>query len=117
MSSLERFEDHAIADLYDEDIKKVGELWNDVLQRFAHRSNSQANLAEMAKYAEHKFLEKGFVVAVDVSPALLDEPPIITVRGKIEGFEEFDHERKGWEVNKANDKGEKFLGQKEKYGG
>lgn len=114
--SIERFQNEALADLHDEDIVVVGQIWAEISRRFSHKTNTQHNLNEMAKFAEAEFARKGFLVHVNLQGVLLNEGPSIDVVAKISD-QEFDHDKKGWEVKKAVGKGEKFLGQKETYGG
>jgi hypothetical protein len=56
----------------------------------------------------------GLLVTVDVSPTFEGQPLIIDFMGALPGHysEQYgtDHEKKSWEVKRANDKGEDFLG-------
>jgi hypothetical protein len=56
----------------------------------------------------------GLLVSVDVSPTFEGKPPIVDFLGALPGhYSEMygtDHEKKAWEVKRANDKGEDFLG-------
>jgi hypothetical protein len=107
------------ADLYDYDVMKIGKIAKELTSEFSKKTNNQMNLSEMAKKAEDKFLAIGFKVHVDLVPVLLNQPPTIEVIGRVETSEaakqEYDHERKRWEVLSGNDRGEKFRGEKEKY--
>lgn len=116
-----------MADLYDEDIKAIGEIWKGLNDEWSRKPNTKANLQEFAKVGHERFLKAGFVVNIMwentliVNPATMQLYPIeIEVLGRagksygeiVDGFELMDHERKRDEVLKANERGEKFLGQK-----
>lgn len=123
------------ADLYDEDIKKIGVIIKELTQKWSRKPNTRANLQEMAKDANDRFLKAGFVVNVQWENTLIVVPdtsapggtrplPItIEVLGRVsssgygemvEGVELMDHERKRHEVLRANERGEAYLGQKGK---
>lgn len=108
-----------IAELYDYEIMKIGKISKELSSKFSKRTNSQLNLSEMAKEAEARFAEIGLKVHVDLAPVLFYQPPCIEIMGRIDTTEnakqEFDHDRKRWEVLGANDVGEKYRGEKEKY--
>jgi len=108
-------------DLYDYEIMKIGKITSELASDFSKRTNTQMNLAEMAKRAEDKFHAAGFKVYVDLAPVLFFQPPCIEVIGRIEttaaAKQEFDHEKKQWEVLSGNARGEKFRGEKENYKG
>lgn len=122
-----------IADLYDEDIKKIGEVTKELISRWSHKANTRGNLQEFAKEANDLFLKAGFVVNVMwentlimvpdlTAPGGIKQLPIdIEVVGRIGagthgviegGHVMMDHERKRDEVLKSKTRGEDFLGQK-----
>lgn len=109
------------SDLYDYEIMKIGKIAMEISTEFSKKTNTQFNLSEMAKKAEDRFKEAGFRVHVDLAPVLFFQPPAIEILGRIdtttEAKEEFDHDRKRWEVLGGNSRGEKFRGEKEKYNG
>ena len=110
-----------ISDLYDYEIMKVGKIAKEISAEFSTKTNNQFNLAEMAKKAEDRFMAAGFKVHVDLAPVLFQEPPIIEILSRVdtteEAKQEFDHERKRWEVLGSKDRGELYRGEKEKYNG
>lgn len=110
-----------ISELYDYEIMKVGKIAKELSAEFSKKTNTQMNLAEMAKKAEDRFQEIGLRVHVDLAPVLFYQPPCIEILGRIEttdnAKQEFDHDRKRWEVLGGNSRGEKFRGEKEKYNG
>ncbi len=109
------------SDLYDWEIKKIGEIWKALMSKWSSKPNSKANLTELSKEANDLFIKAGFVVNVMWENSLIIDPrtqqprPIeIEVMGRIpaEAGKEFEHDRKRWEVLNANERGEKFHGQK-----
>ena len=108
-----------MADLYDYEIMKVGKIAHELSTQFSQRTNNQMNLSELAKRAEDRFKEAGFIVHVDLAPVLMGGSPAIEILGRVsttvEAKQEFDHDRKRWEVLGGNARGEKFRGEKEKY--
>ena len=110
-----------ISELYDYEIMKVGKITKELASEFSKKTNTQMNLAEMAKKAEDRFQAIGLKVHVDLAPVLFFQPPCIEIMGRIDttekAKEEFDHDRKRWEVLGGNTRGEKFRGEKETYNG
>lgn len=119
-----------MADLYDYEIKQIGEIWGQLNQQWSHKANTRANLQEFAKSGNDAFLKAGFVVNIMwentliVNPNTMQPYPIeIEILGRAgtntfnereAGFELMDHERKRDEVLKSKTRGEDFLGQKGK---
>ncbi len=106
------------SDLYDWEIQKISLIWMDLQRDWMKRPNTRQNLTQFAAVAHDEFLKAGFVVVVAwentlmVNPTTMQPFPItIEVLGRIDSSE-YDHERKQSEVIKANERGEKFLGQK-----
>lgn len=119
------------ADLYDSEIRRIGPVWQALNQKWASRPNTKSNLQEFAKEATEAFLKLGFVVNIRwennliVDPKTMKPYPIeIEFLGRVpggsglgemvEGHELMDHERKRDEVLRANERGEAYLGQKER---
>lgn len=110
-----------MADLYDYEITKIGKIAYGLSEQFSKKANNQMNLSELAKKAEDQFLAAGFRVHVDYAPIIMGGSPTIEILGRVvttdEAKQEFDHDRKRWEVLGGNARGEKFRGEKEKYNG
>lgn len=126
------------ADLYDHEIKQIGEIWKDLNKQWMAKQNTRANLQEFAKVATAKFLDAGFVVNVQWENTLIMVPDIsapggmrpmpvtIEVLGRapgvdrrserVEGHNLMDHEYKRHEVLRSVERGEDYLGQKGKSG-
>lgn len=105
-----------IADLYDHEIKKVGELHRQMMTRYAHKLNTRLNMSEFEKEATDLFAKHGFIVKVHTTECLLGiGPPTIEIAGKDNSHEDrygFDHEHKRFEVLDSKVRGEDFRGQK-----
>lgn len=108
----------AATDLTDREITQVFEAIELVRQKYAGKANTPDNLEQLRDEALTRLMSIGILATLDPAPCFHGEPPIVEIIGKISGdpIEKhgFDHEQKSWEVNKANDRGEDWLGQKEK---
>jgi hypothetical protein len=85
-----------------------------VRRNYQHKAFTTANLDALRDETLTRLAGIGVLASVDVAPCLNGEPPVVEIIGKVGdvGFQKpFDHERKQYEVNKANDRGEDFLGQ------
>lgn len=113
-----------IADLYDHEIARVGEIWKDLMSRFSRLANTRANLQQLAAVANDEFIKAGFVVNVRwennlvIDPKTMQPYPIeIEILGRTPNADEdtigFDHERKRHEVLRSKERGESFYGQRE----
>ncbi len=116
------------ADLYDHEVAEIGKIWHELQTKWSHKTNTKANLQEFAKEAHGVFLKAGFVVNIAwehnlvVNPVTMEPYPIeVEVMGRVpgnehteDGVELHDHELHRWQVLNANQRGEKFYGQKEK---
>lgn len=112
---LDTFASEAFKDIYDEDIATIGKVYKEVMEKWRLKSNTMANLREMSTEMEGKLAQAGFRSRVDWTPSIYGQQPILDILGPIhERKEETDHDKKQWEVNKANDRGEDWLGQKGK---
>lgn len=117
-----------IADLHDYEIARVGAIWRELMSEFSSKPNTRANLDELARRAHDKFLKIGLVIELNTAPCLIWNPttgstgsPEIVVLGRVPGstYEEegvalFDHELKRHEVLTARERGEDFMGQRER---
>lgn len=84
---------------YDEDHKKIRAAGIYLQEKWWGKPNTLKNLEEFEKEAHEVFARLGFIVNVDITPALFDGFPDIAVAGKIEE-EIFDHERHRHEIIK-----------------
>src|SRR3954470_21621841 len=109
---------HAATDLTDREITNVIQTVERVRLKYAGRANTPENLEHLRDEALTRLMEIGVLATLDPAPCFYGQPPVLEIIGKVSGdpIEKvgFDHEQKGWEVNKANTRGEDWLGQKEK---
>jgi len=95
-------------------VRVIGEVQIKYQNKLANKSNLEA-LRDEALY--RLATELGIKAELDPTPCFYGEPPILELKGKMEGDDihkyGFDHEKKGWEVKKAHDRGEDYLGEKE----
>jgi hypothetical protein len=109
-------------DLTDIEVKEVGKLIGKIQIKYGKMHNTPDNLDKLRDEVVTRLAEELNILAtVDPTPCFHGEPPIVEILGKVSGdsFHQygFDHERKYWEVQQANKKGEAYLGQKEKSNG
>jgi hypothetical protein len=116
-----------VTEVYDYEMKKIGEVWASLVAEFSKRPNTRANLEELSKRAAEAFQRIGFVVEVNTIPCLIADAngntgaPEIVLIGRVPGthYQEdgvtmFDHELKRAEVLTARERGERFAGEKDK---
>jgi hypothetical protein len=100
-------------------VKKHQEKWR---RKYPFDSIEQIAdlLEELEKELSHKMVEElDVLVKVDGTPIFFGQPPVIEWMGKIDtsSLAKYgqDHEKKTWEVQKADARGEDYLGQKDNY--
>lgn len=107
---------HAASDLLDTEVQQViAIVVGDIQQRYAHKANTAANLEMLRDEVLTRLMEIGIIATFDPTPCLYGEPPeleVISSTRSIDRRDGFDHEQKGFEVNRANMRGEDYLGQK-----
>lgn len=105
------------SDLQDSEVVQVGQIIFRLTQKYAKKRPTVENLEALRDEALTRLANIGILATVDVAPVLNGEPPSIEILGRISGTEQqvhgFDHERKMYEVKKAVQRGEDWLGQKE----
>lgn len=108
---------YAAMDLTDREITQVFQILSVVRAKYAGKPNTADNLDALRDEALTRLMEIGILATLDPAPCFYGDPPTIEILGKVKGDaiekQGFDHEQKGWEVNKAKDRGEDWLGQKE----
>lgn len=107
---------HAASDLTDHEISNCFKIIELLRFKYSGRRNTVKNLESLRDETLTRLAEISILATMDVSPCLYGQPPEIEILGKLDvdpihkyGF---DHELKKQEVNKANDRGEDWLGQK-----
>jgi predicted amidohydrolase YtcJ len=108
---------HAAADLTDEEVTRLFRVVEQVRTKYAGKPNTADNLEHLRDETLTRLMDIGILATLDPAPCFYGEPPVIEVIGKVSTDSlhryGFDHERKGWEVNKANERNEDWLGEKE----
>jgi len=106
------------SELQDTEVEQLIKIHVALQQKWAFRANTVENLEAMRDEYLTRFAEAGIVATVDASPCLYGEPPVVEILGKVSGdpihTDGFDHERKQWEVRRAVERNEDYLGQKER---
>lgn len=105
-------------ELLDTEIQEAIRIIVSLQNKYAHRANTPENLEMLRDEALTRLAEMGILATLDPAPCFYGEPPILEIIGKVAGdpihTEGMDHEQKGYEVRKAVQRGEDFLGQKER---
>ncbi len=128
VSSMKDFSNALTLDLNDDEIKLAGELILSIRARYVDRwqfmsfNSFEQAASELEHYRDEittTLAERLQILAtVDTAPVLDGEAPLVEIIGRIEGssFAKYglDHEKKSWEVRKATERGEAYLGQKGK---
>lgn len=108
---------HWSDELLDSEAQEAVQVIASVQSKYADRQNTVENLEELRDEALTRLMEIGILAEFDPTPAFYGEPPILEIRGKISTDPlhkyGFDHEQKQYEVRKAQERGEEYLGQKE----
>lgn len=108
-------------DLTDLEVGQIGQLIGKIQMKYGRMANTEKNLDALRDEVLTSLANIGFLANVDPTPCFYGEPPIVEIVGKVAGDDihkyGFDHERKYWEVQEANKRGEKYRGQKEKHNG
>lgn len=108
---------HFADELTDSESTEAFQLIMEIQMKYALKPNTQQNLEELRDEALTRLMERNVLAELDIAPCFYGEPPIIEIKGKIAGDSlhtyGFDHEKKKWEIDKAHDRGEDYLGEKE----
>lgn len=109
---------HWADELTDSEATKAFEIVGRIQMKYQYMRNSKENLEALRDEALTTLAEQMNILAeLDVSPCFYGKEPVLEIIGKFQGDDihkyGFDHEQKGWEINKAHEKGEDFLGEKE----
>lgn len=130
IASKKAFSDAMTLDLSDEEIEKcmtiIMRIRNKHMMRFRQKFNDIQNftvddalryLSEFEDELRTTLAEEAHVLAtVDSEPVIFGDPPVIEWLGVLPGgsLDRYgtDHEKKTWEVQRANERGESYLGEK-----
>lgn len=101
-------------ELQEHEIKSAIQLVYLLQAKYSHLPNNAANLEKLRDEALTRLAEMGILATLDPAPCLYGEPPTLEIIGRVGDFgfqKETDHEKKGWGVKKAVERGEEYLGQ------
>jgi hypothetical protein len=130
VSTAKDFSGAMTLDLSDEEIKRALEITTSIVRKhqavwrrkfpFDNLEQIADLLEELEKELSYKMMtELDVLVRVDGTPIFQGGHPVIEWMGKVQGSSldkhGQDHERKEWEVKKARERDEDFLGQKDNY--
>jgi hypothetical protein len=103
-------------DLLDSEVAEVIKVVVQVQEKYRYAANSPENLEKLRDETLTRLMEIGVIATMDATPCLYGDPPNLEIIGstRIHKTDGFDHEKKGYEVNKANSRKEDYLGQKGK---
>ena len=109
---------HNSDELADSEAVKAVRLIGEVQIKYAKKVATKENLHALRDEALYRLATQlGIKAELDPTPCFYGEPPILEIQGKMAGDDihkyGFDHEKKGWEVRKAHERGEDYLGEKE----
>lgn len=109
---------HTASDLTDIEAQNAFKTIVQITNRYSRRANTVENLEMLRDEVLTKLAEQNILASFDPTPCFYDEPPLVTLEGKISGDYTHDygtdHERKGWEIRKAHSRSEDYLGEKER---
>ena len=109
---------HFADELTDTESVRAFELVHRIGAKYQHKVASEANLHALRDECLTRLADEMNILAeLDISPIYSNEPPILEFKGKFTGDNlhkyGFDHEQKKFEIDKAHDRGEDYLGEKE----
>lgn len=118
VKTQKEFSDGLTMDLTDEEISKSMRIVVEIQNKWADRPNTVNNLEALRDEVLTRLANDcGVLATLDPAPALYGEPPVLEFIGKVAGDSShqygMDHEKKMYEVRKATERGEAYLGQKE----
>lgn len=88
-------------DLYQHEHDKIVSIVEQVRSKhMTGRRVTWENLGRLHNELEGRLGDAGFEATVDVTPLLDGMPPVVAIEGRKDQKQEFDHERKAWEVRK-----------------
>jgi hypothetical protein len=105
-------------ELNDSEAVAAFELVARISAKYARKDATVENLDALRDECLTRLAESMNILAeIDISPIYSGEGPIVEFKGKFTGDDihqyGFDHEKKKWEIDKAHDRGEDYLGEKE----
>lgn len=103
-------------DLTDDEIAQSFKIIVELQQKYAAHPNTHENLESLRDEALSRLADVGVLATLDPAPCLYGDPPILEFIGKVstDAYHKhgLDYEKKMYEVRKATERGEVFLGEK-----
>lgn len=127
--SPKEFSDALTLDLTDEEIQKAMELILQIRRKWSAKFRAKFSghggftvdeafkmLNDFEVELKDTLADKmDLLISVDMEPVVMGQPPTIVLEGALPSHSSakygLDHEKKGWEVKKAKEKNESFLGE------
>lgn len=121
VSTFKDFSGALTLDLTDDEIARAAAIVISVSRKYSTRTATRENLAAAGDEMVYRLADEADILAkFDPVPLAQGEPPRIEFIGKVSGDSThkygLDHEKKAWEVQHANDKGESFYGEEKVRG-
>lgn len=106
-------------EMNDDQIKQAYQIVIDIQERYKFRPATEPVLKELGDEVVHRLASVGVLASFDPVPLAEGKPPIVEFVGAVPGSQilkyGMDHEKKQWEVRKAEERGEDFHGQKGRH--
>ena len=104
-------------ELTDSEAQEAFQIIASVQMKYERKVATIENLEALRDEILTRLAERDILAELDPTPVFYGEPPTVEIKGKLSTSElhkyGFDHEKKGWEIKKAHERGEEYLGQKE----
>lgn len=99
------------ADMNEHDLKKIGPLWAEMMEKFGRKPMTHDVAREMEKVAVERFHQMGYEVRVHTAERMMGIGPVtLEVLGHVAGseFDKYglDHERKRHDILRGIDRNE-----------
>lgn len=106
---------HFADELLDTEAIAAVRLIGECQMKWADKPNTKENLDHLRDEVLTKMMEMNILAEFDPAPCFYGQPPIVEIKGKVPGTQKhgFDHEKKKWEIDRAHERGEDYLGEKE----
>jgi hypothetical protein len=103
-------------ELMDSEVTAAFEIVESARRKYAGMPNTEKNLQRLSDEIVTRLSDIGILATLDPTPVVFGDPPVLEIIGKIGdvGFQQAtDYEKKSWEVRKAHNRQEYFLGERE----
>jgi hypothetical protein len=108
---------HWADELTDTEAIAAVKIISQIQVKYQYKTATKENLEALRDEALTRLSEINILAELDPAPILNGEPPTIEIKGKmaIDDIHQygFDHEKKKWEIDKARERNEDYLGEKQ----